>query len=416
MDKYEDSRVCGVVGDVYPLEKKEKKQQQQTNNEKTTVTGNDKVLDVEWKSGNYPKGHITTLDQLLAKAKVDTNIWKVKDFVVNKWDVTSWKNNYPETIENFQVKARLEKDIKAQEVKSIAEVFADMCKNYKPPVVESKNRVNYSAENNLLEINIWDLHLGKLAWAGETGENYDTKIARERFLYSIEMLLNRADNFDYSRILFPVGNDFFNSDTILNTTTHGTPQDEDLRWQKTFSVGVKLIVDGISLLRSRGVPVDVIIIPGNHDFERSYYLGSVLEAWYNEDDMVTINNSASPRKYYNFGNVLLGFTHGNEEKQDSLPLLMATEDASKPFWSNTLYHYWHLGHIHRKRSVKYTILDKNKVLDEDLGVTIQYLSSLTGAEEWHHKKGFVGCTKAANAFLWNDKTGLIAEITSNYVV
>jgi hypothetical protein len=219
--------------------------------------------------------------------------------------------------------------------------------------------------------------------------------------------------FQYSRIVFPVGSDFFNSDTIYNTTTKGTPQDEDLRWQKTFNVGVRLLIDAISMLKQAGVPVDVIVIPGNHDFERSFYMGAYLEAWFNNDPIVNINNGASPRKYYKFGKVLLGFTHGSEEKEAALPLLMATDIESKPYWTDTTYHEWHVGHIHRKRDMKYTVLDKSRITNEDLGVTVRYLSSLTGTEEWHHKKGFVGAIKAGEAFVWNDESGLLAHLNAN---
>ena len=385
--------------------------------EKTTLNSNNEVMNIEWKAGNnYPADHIKTLDELLVACEVDTDIWAVKDYVVNKWDVTSWKNNLPETIQNFQVKARLEKNHEFVRMKSAFEVFEDMCRSYSPPTTAFSQATLIARENNLLEISIFDLHLGKLAWAGETGENYDTKIARERFLYSIETLLYRAENFNYDKIVFPIGSDFFNSDTILNTTTHGTPQDEDLRWQKTFDVGCKLLVDGIELLKRKGVPVDVLVIPGNHDFERSYYLGAFLSAWYRDDLQVNVNNGASPRKYYRYEKVLIGFTHGSEEKEDSLPLLMATELESKKHWSDTLFHEWHLGHIHRKRTQKYTVLDKNRVLTEDLGVTVRYLSSLTGTEEWHHKKGYVGQIKAADAFIWNGELGLIAQLNSNYIV
>jgi len=193
------------------------------------------------------------------------------------------------------------------------------------------------------------------------------------------------------------------------------PKDEDLRWQKTFSVGVRLLVDAINMLRETGVPVDVLVIPGNHDFERSYYMGSYLEAWFKNDAAVNINNHASPRKYYRYGNTLLGLTHGGEEKETSLPMLMATDVESKPMWSETKFHEWHLGHIHRKRTVKYEI-NKSRPLNEDLGVTIRYLSSLTGTEEWHHKKGFVGSNKAADGFVWNHEFGLVAHLNTNLVL
>lgn len=388
--------------------------------EKTKFKSNDDTAEFEWVGGNnYGLDHIRTLDQLLVAADIDPNIWRVKNYVVNKWDVTSWKEGYPDTRQNFQVKAWLERNTKAVRETIVGEIFQQMVKDYKPPVsnIIPKTLSNIVIpedpdEKNLLEISIFDLHIGKLAWCGETFENYDVKIARERFLISIKKLLKRASGFQYSRILFPVGNDFFNSDTMFNTTTKGTQQDEDLRWQKTFNVGVRLLVDAINLLKQTGVPVDVVVIPGNHDFERSYYMGAYLEAWFKSDATVNINNGASPRKYYRFGSVLLGLTHGGEEKEASLPMLMATDIESKPMWSETKFHEWHLGHIHRKRIVKYEI-NKSRPLNEDLGVTIRYLSSLTGTEEWHHKKGFVGSNKAADGFIWNYEFGLVAHLNIN---
>lgn len=385
---------------------------------KDSFKQNGNSAEYEWVGGaNYPYDHVRTLKQLLSATQVDTQEWNVKDFFINKWDVTSWKSGSAETVQNWQIKARLERDIKFVKERIAGEVFQEMIKDYVPPILNmnSWRKPENDDERNLLEISIFDLHIGKLAWGGETFENYDVKIARSRFLTSIETLLKRANGFNYERILFPVGNDFFNSDTMDNTTTKGTPQDEDLRWQKTFKVGCRLLVDAINLLKQSGVPIDVVVIPGNHDFERSFYLGEYLNGWFCEDATVGINNGASPRKYYRYGNVLLGLTHGSEEKEASLPLLMATDIESKPMWSETKFHEWHLAHIHRKRTVQYDI-NKSRLLNEDLGVTIRYLSSLTGTEEWHHKKGFVGATKAADGFIWNHKFGLSAHLNTNLIL
>ena len=176
------------------------------------------------------------------------------------------------------------------------------------------------------------------------------------------------------------------------------------------------MVDAINLLKESGVIVDVIIIPGNHDYERCYYMGSYLEAWFNNDKMVNVNNGASPRKYYRWGKVLLGFTHGSEEKESSLPMLMANDVESKPNWSETLFHEWHLGHIHRKRNINVTVLDKTRTLNEDLGVVIRYLSSLSGTDSWHHKSGYIGSIKAGDAFIWNDENGYEAHLNSNIII
>ena len=397
----------------------------QTNTEKPVSDGgvkyteNGDTAEAIWETkgiGPYPKNHIKTLEDLLKAANVDLKLWQVTNHSVNKWDVTSWKTKKAETVQNFQVKAslkRIEQEFRARQVE---DVYKKLLETYQPPTNLITAKFPHVSENNLLEVSIFDLHLGKLAWAGETGENYDTKIARERFMYSIKTLLNSAEKFTFNKILFPIGSDFFNSDSLHNTTTKGTPQDEDLRWQKTFDVGIELLIDGIELLKQTGAPIDIIIIPGNHDFQRSYYMGSCLKAWFKDDGMVNVDNGASPRKYYVFGDVLLGFTHGNEEKESALPLIMAKDTASKSLWSSTKFHEWHVGHKHRKSRVNYTILEKDVTLNEDLGVTIRYLSSLTGTEEWHHRKGYIGQLKAADAFIWNDKTGLVAHLNSNIIV
>ena len=382
----------------------------------------------EWKyqnKNNFPQSHIKTLDDLMSATNVDLKIWNVKNYVVNKWDVTSWKSGEPITVENFQIKASLVRDEEKFKYKKAAELFIKMTNNYKAPQLQilpqiptevPKKYNHLLIENNLLEICIFDLHIGKLAWGGETGENYDVKIASKRFMDAITILLYRASSFKFNKILFPIGNDFFNSDNMFNTTTKGTQQDEDLRWQKTFHIGTRLLVDGINLLKQIGVPIEVVVIPGNHDFEKSFYMGEFLTAWFDNDSQVVIDNGASPRKYKQFGNVLLGFTHGNEEKEGSLPLIMASDIESKKLWSDTKYHEWHLGHTHRKKNVKYAVLDKGSKLNEDLGVTVRYMSSLTGTEEWHHKKGFIGQTKAADAFIWNNKNGLIAHLNSTILI
>lgn len=397
--------------------------------EQTKINFDKNVADLNWQGDSksldklnssyngYPNNHIKTLDQLLLRCNVDKDIWDVENYTVNKWDVTSWKQGEPQTWENFQVKARLKLKETEAKAKKAGEIFKNMVHKYEPPTIkiDLKRNDDLDEENNILEVSLFDLHFGKLAWNGETGENYDTKIARKRFLYTLKKLIERSKGYSIKRILFPIGNDFFNSDNKENTTSHGTPQDEDLRWQKTFESGCQLMVDGINLLKQLGIPVDVIVIPGNHDFERSFFLGSFISAWFRNDDQVDVNNGAMPRKYYRWGNVLLGFTHGKHEKENTLPMLMAKDKESKKHWSETEFHEWHLGHFHRKKTKQYTVLDKTGFVEEEDGVIVRYLSSLTGTEEWHFLNGYVGQIKAGEAFIWNDKLGMIGNFNANYI-
>jgi hypothetical protein len=364
--------------------------------------GRTKTLDYR---GNL---QITTLEDLIKETKIDLELWNIDRHIVNKWDTTfvDKATGQAEISQNFQVKAFMSIKQNAIETFNANEVFKQLLAEYKP-IPYKKIKYETPRENNLLEINIFDLHLGKLCWAGETGENYDVKIASKRFMEAITKLIARASSSEFNKILFPVGNDFFNSDTILNTTTEGTPQDEDLRWQKTFKLGVQLLVQGIDYMRQYA-PVDVVIIPGNHDMQRCFFLGETLSAWYRNAEDVNVDNGAALRKYYRYGKVLIGLTHGNNEKEASLGHLMTRE--CRKLLAETDYWEWHLGHFHKKKAVKYPMLDEN------LGITIRYMSSLSGTDGWHFKKGYVGTAKAAEAYLWNYDSGYIGQFNINIIV
>lgn len=369
--------------------------------EETKVRKDKNVIEVDFR-GNQ---RIKTLEDLIEQTNIDLSTWKIDRHIVNKWDTTFIDKFTGEAdiSQNFQVKAFLSIKQEAVETFNTAEVFKELLAEYKP-VQYKKFVYQKQAEKNLLEINIFDLHLGKLCWAGETGENYDVKIASVRFMKAIENLIGRASSTAFNRILFPVGNDFFNSDTILNTTTEGTPQDEDLRWQKTFKLGVKLLVEGIDYMR-QFAPVDIVIVPGNHDIQRSFFLGETLAAWYRNASDVKVDNGAALRKYYRYGKVLIGLTHGNNEKEINLGMTMTRE--CRKIMAETEYWEWHLGHFHKKKAVKYPFLDEN------LGITIRYMSSLAGTDAWHFKKGYIGTHKAAEAYLWNEDTGYIGQFNVN---
>ena len=254
----------------------------------------------------------------------------------------------------------------------------------------------------LFEVDFPDLHFGKLAWGEESGDDYDVKIAREMALSALDTLLGFAAHYKVGRILMPIGNDFFNVDNKSNTTTHGTPQQEDTRWQKTFRLGRQLCVEMIDRC-AMIAPVDVLVVPGNHDEERSFYLGDALQSWYHNCKFVSVDNSAKKRKYYPFGRNLIGFTHGYHEKFEKLPFIMPVEVPK--LWAASDFREWHLGDKHHKKDLLYRTEDKN-------GVTIRLLRSLSATDSWHFDKGYIGGVRAAEAFLWDRERGLVGQFNA----
>lgn len=347
---------------------------------------------------------IKTLDDLVRTCRIDLDVWEIDKYVVNKWEVGSTVDGQIVVEPLFQIKAWLKSNSELFKIKTLRKEILQEIKSFAPTYKAHK----YKKINNgqLLEVNIFDLHFGKLCWGLETGTNYDTKIASKLFLNAISAIIKRSEGYDIKQIVFPVGNDFFNSDSRWNQTSNGTPQDEDVRWQKTFKAGRELLISGIDLL-STIAPVDVVIVQGNHDWERSFYVGDVLSCWYHNNPNVTVNNNPTPRKHYKFGNCLISYTHGNNEKIADLPLLVASEVPN--LWASTQFREIHIGHLHHKKEIKFMSTQEIK------GMVIRYMRSLSGTDAWHNIKGYTGGVRSCEAFIWDENEGLICQFSHNLV-
>lgn len=255
--------------------------------------------------------------------------------------------------------------------------------------------------SNLCELAVPDLHMGKLAWGLETGADYDVKIAQRMFRAAVDSLSSRAQVFGIGRWFIPAGNDYFNSASAANETTAGTRQDEDGRWQRSFTAGWGLLAESILKL-STLAPVDVVVCGGNHSGEREYYMGEVLRAYFRSCPRVRVDNSPTPRKYYRWGKCLIGLTHGNQEKTQSLPLIMASE--RKQDWAKTKYREFHCGHFHSKKNIHFQPTQSFN------DVIVRFLPSLCPADAWHAGMGY-SALRSAEAFIWNKQDGQLAQLS-----
>jgi hypothetical protein len=363
---------------------------------------------------------IKSLQGLLKFFKVDPEQW-----IVEKWECTTWQSHVKlrhydqdkeskigyhriddehKVIDLYRVWARLSPNKPVIDLRFIESTILKNIKKFSP--IYKKIKYEKYLNPAMQEINIFDLHLGKRGWMPETGTEYNLEIARELFLVCLKDLINKGQYWHRDLILFPVGNDFFNADNPENATSSGRHiQDEDERWRKTFSTGLNLIREAIDLLQNIA-PVEVPIIPGNHDRQRSQYLGYALEGWYHNNPNVTIDNSPKLRKYKLYGNCLIGYTHGHDEKLEDLPITMANEVPE--LFSRAKFKEWHIGDKHFKKEIKWLSTEEMK------GVTVRRLRSLTGTDAWHYLKGYVANVRAAESFIWDKTNGLVSQFSVNY--
>ena len=351
------------------------------------------ITDSTW-AISIPKTRIHTLEQLLEYCEVDTTVWSVARFICNKWEVGAKNKNDELQVEPlFQIKAFLEKkkdvDNAQKEIESLKELASTWAP--KPPFVSRKS----SKSNLMLEINMPDVHFGKLAWGKETGYgNYDVKITEQVYWEALETLLSRVSHHKFSSILYVVGNDLLNSDDIEGRTTGGTYVSSDARYHKTFAAVRTVMINSIERLR-QVAPVKVVIVSGNHDQLSCWHLGDSLECFFHKYKDVEIDNLPRARKYHQHGNVMLMLTHGHKGKRDDYPLLMATEQSK--MFGETKFRECHTGHIHKTK------------LDEQHGVRVRILPALTEVDDWLATNGFVGNLRNAEAYVWSAEEGLIEQ-------
>lgn len=349
---------------------------------------------------------ITSLDQAIRFFKIDTDKWEVDRFVTNSWDVT---NSEGTTYTNYQVKVFLVK----KKIQTDPNLFLNFVKEElfkqapKFPTINFK----FSEGDKMLEVGIHDFHFGKHAWSKEVGEDYDLKIAEELYGNTVDTIIQRSSHYNYDKILYIVGSDFFNVDNIDNTTTKGTPQDEDTRWQKTFQKGID-ISRTQALKLSQIAPVEVIIISGNHDQTRAFFLGSVLEAYFYNNQNITVNNSPMRRKYVKYGVCGIGFAHGDKVPEKSWNQIFAAEQPE--LWGSTKYREMHTGDKHHVVKKSNTVkINENDTVKEYKGCTFRITRSITSLDDYHYSHGYVGTIRGTEAFVWDKKAGLINIINAN---
>lgn len=313
------------------------------------------------------------------------------------WELTSARNNIWNSYSKVDgvltlysskivTRPRKDDDIAIEEIK---EFFTDLHKDYRSPVHITP--LNYSKDGKMLELNIADLHLGKLCWNGNSGDHYDEKIAEERFFHILNDVIERTKGHKLDKILFVFSNDFFHFDNLAKTTTGGTPQDTNLQYKQMYKLGCTMLVKAIDLLLEIA-PVETFYIGSNHDKVTSYFAIENLGSWYRNEPNVTIDTDPKTRRYVEFGNSLIQFSHGHSEKK-RLGTTMQVE--AREAWGRTLFHEVHAAHIHSEKTVI-----------EDNGVIIRNVSSPTGTDTWHYESGYVGAVKKAQSFLWDRENGL----------
>lgn len=253
----------------------------------------------------------------------------------------------------------------------------------------------------LYEIDIFDPHIGMYASERETlGGDYDCDIAAKRMVEAVEELASRARR--PRKVVLVLGGDIQHMDNRSGMTEVSRHVlDVDTRYNRVVSYVKHACTDAVYIAASIGAEVEIVITPGNHDWHACIWLGVVLDAYFRNCKNVTVCQQQSDRKYMQWGNCLLAWSHGDKIPSNKWPLIVAAENPVA--WGATKHRYLKLGHIHHRKVVAPV------VVDEQAGLVVEYLAALCPPDSWHAGAGFVGSQKGASAFEYHSDHGVVTR-------
>ncbi len=219
-----------------------------------------------------------------------------------------------------------------------------------------------------------DPHIGMLAWAPETGQDFDTTIATRDLAACVGTLIDGAPPSGRGLIV-NLGDFFHAQDDTQKTPQSGHKLDVDTRHPKIFEAGLRTLIGMIDAALLKHARVRQVNIPGNHDPNSSFMISNVLRAWYRNEPRVDISSGIPAAEYDVHGRCLLGFFHGpSMGKVDNLPGVMAT-DARKQ-WGDAEFCVWHTGDIHHLTRKEFP------------GCVVESHRTMATQDAWHKRMGY----------------------------
>lgn len=316
---------------------------------------------------------------------IQRSVWSQS---TKKADPTTGKHTRDLYAVKFRVKPRTDFD-----PVDYAEGIREACRELIEPM-----EVTYTPDDKpglkndkLMEIAPVELHLGKLAHNGETGQDYDIHIATAKFYAIFDTIIEKQRIEKCGRCLLVIGSDFFNSESD-NMTTSKTPQQNDTRYKKMMIEGFKMYVSALKRLRETFNSVDVILCSGNHARAMEFFLFHSLAQYFRNDDIINFSDDYKDTQAYVFGKCAIFYNHGDANLKRTISSI-PSEFYS--IWGKTIFRELHLGHLHKEVTV-----------DDDCGMVTRRIGSPSAVDAWHYTNRFVGATQKHQVFVWNAQKGL----------
>lgn len=222
--------------------------------------------------------------------------------------------------------------------------------------------------SGLLEVSYHDMHWGisNMDWYHE---NMERSVA----------VINRKT---YREIVFTIGSDLFHNDNFKGQTSNGT-QIEAIEFPAAWKDATDFFVTLLALALQKALRVKVIFVKGNHDESMTWAFCHMLQAMFPQ---IEFDLEIEERKVHVFGDVAIGFTHGDKGGTNLDRSFM----AQFPEFAAAKIKEIHTGHYH------------HEMAKDQFGVLIRTLATAGKTDRWTKDKGFVGTVKRFMIFEYSE--------------
>lgn len=266
------------------------------------------------------------------------------------------------------VKTSADDDARAEFLEEFARTLAQDVK----PIPPTPAPRGYLDDDLLCVVPLGDPHYGLYSWWQESGEDFDLNIAERLTRGAIDRLLASAPRAAHG-LLLGLG-DMFHADNQSNESKSGHKLDVDGRWAKVLQVGLQSMLYCVRRMLQSHKTVTVRFNKGNHDGHTSFALALMVSCFFKDEPRVRVDLSPSVTWYHQFGNVLIGSTHGDTIKgPDMIPVMAADNPVA---WGQTQHRYMYVGHVHHQDVKEYR------------GGVVEYFRTLAARDAWHAGQGY----------------------------
>lgn len=287
------------------------------------------------------------------------------------------------------VKSSADEDRRQELIRAAYEAMAEEL-----PRVEPVPKLGAIEPNLATVYTLTDSHVGMLAWARETGADWDLSIAERVLTGCFRRMVESSPS---ARVGFvnQLG-DFLHSDGLLPVTpTSGHVLDQDGRYTKLVETAVRILRRVVDMALEKHQEVVVLMAEGNHDMASSVWLRVMFKAIYEKEPRVQVIDSPLPYYVYRHGKTMLAFHHGHLKKNDQLPILFAAQFPED--WGLTTKRYAHTGHRHHTEEKEHS------------GITVIQHPTLASRDAYAARGGWIA-ERQVRAITYHSEFGEVGRV------